>query len=277
MAVYAIGDVQGCYDPLQRLLAKVDFDPKHDRLWLVGDLVNRGPQSLAVLRFIRSLGNAAVAVLGNHDLTLLAVAEGYSRLRPKDTFQDILRAPDRDELLNWLRQRPLIHYDPELNFLVVHAGLAPQWDLQQALACASEVEEVLRGPDYREFLAAMFGNEPRLWHDDLSGMERLRCITNYLTRLRFCTDEGALSFTHKGALGSQPAALKPWFEAPGRCNTDINIVFGHWAALGFYRHRQMGIYALDSGCVWGNALTALRLDDAPEQIYCVSCADMHAK
>ena len=270
MAVYAIGDVQGCYDPLQRLLAKLAFDPNHDRLWLVGDLVNRGPQSLTVLRFIRSLGDSATAVLGNHDLTLLAVAEGYSRIRSKDTFQDILHAPDSGELLNWLRQRPLIHYDAKLNFLMVHAGLPPQWNLQQALACADEVEKVLRSPDYREFLAAMFGNEPCLWRNDLSGIERLRCITNYLTRMRFCTDEGALSFSHKGAPGSQPVTLKPWFETPGRCNTEINIVFGHWAALGFYR--RPGIYALDSGCVWGNTLTALRLD-APEQVYCVGCTD----
>ena len=270
MAVYAIGDVQGCYDSLQRLLAKLEFDPKQDCLWLVGDLVNRGPQSLAVLRFIRSLGTRAIAVLGNHDLTLLAVAEGYSQPRSKDTFQDVLRAPDCDELLNWLRRRPLIHYDAKLNFLVVHAGLAPQWDLQQALACAREVEKVLRGPDYRDFLAAMFGDEPRLWHDDLTGIERLRCIINYLTRMRFCTDEGALSFAHKGPPGSQPATLKPWFETPGRGTTGISIVFGHWAALGFYR--RPGIYALDSGCVWGNTLTALRLD-APEQVCYVSCAD----
>ena len=270
MATYAIGDVQGCYDPLQRLLAKIAFNAKHDRLWFVGDLVNRGPQSLAVLRFIRSLGDNAVTVLGNHDLTLLAVAEGCSRLRSKDTFQDILRAPDCDELLNWLRQRPLIHYDAKLNFLMVHAGLAPQWNLQQALTYAHEVEEILRGPGYRGFLDAMFGNEPHLWNDNLTGIERLRCITNYLTRIRFCTDDGALSLIHKGAPGSQPAALKPWFETANRCTSEINIVFGHWAALGFYR--QPGIYALDSGCVWGNTLTALRLD-APEQVCCVSCAD----
>jgi len=268
MAVYAIGDVQGCYDPLQRLLEELHFDPAQDTLWFAGDLINRGPQSLQVLRFIHSLGKSAIAVLGNHDLALLVVAEGFMRPRNKDTFQDILEAPDREPLLEWLRHRPLLHYDPELGFIMVHAGLAPQWDLEQALAYAAEVEAALRGPNYRTFLAQLFGSEPRVWRDDLQGIERLRFIVNCLTRMRFCSDEGVLCFDQHGPPGSQPAGLRPWFTVPGRRNAGLNIVFGHWAALGYYRNQ--GIYALDSGCVWGNRLTALRLD-APQEVHNVDC------
>jgi bis(5'-nucleosyl)-tetraphosphatase (symmetrical) len=271
VAVYAIGDVQGCYDPLQRLLEGLTFDPARDTLWFAGDLINRGPQSLQVLRLVRSLGDQAVTVLGNHDLTLLAVAEGYVQPKHKDTFHTILEAPDREPLLDWLRHCPLLHHDPELGFTLVHAGLPPQWNLEQAQARAQELEAVLRGPDYRGFLANMFGSEPRRWRNDLQGNERLRCIVNYLTRMRFCRDDGTLSFAQKGAPGSQPADLKPWFQAPGRRNADLNIVFGHWAALGY--HREPGIYALDSGCVWGNRLTALRLD-VPEDPCCVECWEM---
>jgi len=261
MAVYAIGDVQGCYDLLQRLLEKIAFDPTQDTLWLVGDLVNRGPQSLEVLRLACSLGERAVAVLGNHDLTLLAVAEGLRPHKRKDTLQALLRAPDSAELLHWLRQCPLLQHDPKLGFTMVHAGLAPGWDLATAQACAGEVEAVLRGPDYRDFLAVMFGNEPRYWRDDLQGSERLRFIVNSFTRMRFCDPVGGLDFVHKGPPGSQPADLMPWFAVPGRRSVDLRIVFGHWAALGFYR--QPGIYALDSGCAWGNRLTALRLEPDP--------------
>jgi bis(5'-nucleosyl)-tetraphosphatase (symmetrical) len=270
MAVYAIGDVQGCYDPLQRLLDTLRFDPGTDRLWFAGDLINRGPQSLATLRFIRSLAGRAVAVLGNHDLTLLAVAAGHVKAKKPDTYDEILSAPDRDELIDWLRHRPLLHHDDELGFTMVHAGLAPQWDLQQALDCARELESTLQNSRVDDFLSRMFGSEPKRWSDDLQGFERLRFITNCLTRMRYCTTDGTLSFAEKGPPGSQPAHLLPWFRVPGRKNSDLNIVFGHWAALGL--HREAGIYALDSGCVWGMQLSALRLDgDERGRIHQVSC------
>ncbi len=271
MAVYAIGDVQGCYDPLQRLLETLRFDPGQDVLWLVGDLVNRGPQSLQVLRLLRSLGDSAISVLGNHDLTLLAVAAGCRLTRSKDTFHGVLSAPDGEELLDWLRRRPLLHHDAELGFTMVHAGLAPQWDLEQALSGAAELEGTLRSPDYRAFLAQMFGDEPRLWCDDLQGRERLRFITNCLTRMRYCTPAGALDLKQKGPPGSQPPGLLPWFHVPGRRNAGLNIVFGHWATLGYYR--EPGIYALESGCCWGNALTALRLD-GPAEVHRMDCREL---
>jgi bis(5'-nucleosyl)-tetraphosphatase (symmetrical) len=268
MAIYAIGDVQGCYDPLQRLLEALAFDPTTDILWFTGDLVNRGPQSLQVLRLVYSLGDRAVTVLGNHDLTLLAVAEGYVRPKHKDTFHTILEAPDRELLLHWLRHRPLLHHDPILGFTLVHAGLSPQWDLLQAQSCATELETILRGPEQQFFLTNMFSSEPRIWHDDLQGIERWRYIVNCLTRIRFCSTDGALNFAEKGPPHSQPAHLVPWFLVPRRRNADLNIVFGHWAALGYYQ--KQGIYALDSGCVWGNRLTALRLDvsESPRHIEC---------
>jgi bis(5'-nucleosyl)-tetraphosphatase (symmetrical) len=259
MAVYAIGDIQGCYDPLLRLLDLLRFDPATDTLWLVGDLVNRGPQSVEVLRLVHSLGERAVVVLGNHDLTLLAVAAGQVKPKRKDTFHTILDAPDRGELLDWLRRRPLLHHDAALGFTMIHAGLPPQWDLALAQRCAVELEAILRGPDCEAFLARMFGGEPRCWRDDLAGYDRLRFTVNVLTRMRFCTADGTLSFTEKGPPGSQEPGLLPWFAVPGRRNADLNLVFGHWAALGYYR--APGIYALDSGCVWGNRLTAIRLDE----------------
>lgn len=259
MAVYAIGDIQGCYEPFRRLLDVLRFDPAADALWLVGDLINRGPQSLAVLRFVRDLGERAVAVLGNHDLTLLAVAAGHVKPKRKDTFDSILQAPDRAELLDWLRRCPLLHHDPLLDFTMVHAGLPPQWDLALAQRCAAEVETVLRGPSATDFLGQMFGGEPRRWRDDLSGYNRLRFITNALTRMRFCTPNGALSFDDKGPPGSQSSGLLPWFAVADRRSKNLHLVFGHWAALGYYR--EPGIFALDSGCVWGNRLTAIRLDE----------------
>lgn len=272
MAIYALGDVQGCYEPLQRLLEVVRFDPAQDTLWFAGDLINRGPHSLEVLRLVYSLGESAVVVLGNHDLTLLAVAEGFKEPRQKDTFLSVLDAADRDRLLTWLRRRPILHHDAQLGFTMVHAGLAPQWNLDQVLSCAAEVESALHGSDYRNFLAHMYGSEPRVWRDDLQGMERLRFIVNCLTRIRFCTAEGALSFDQKGPPGSQPDGLWPWFKVPGRRNADLNVIFGHWSSQGFYR--EPGIYALDSGCVWGNKLTALRLD-GPEEVYSVDCSNIN--
>lgn len=268
MAVYAIGDIQGCYDPLQRLLELIRFDPAADTLWLTGDLINRGPKSVAVMRLVKDLGGQAVTVLGNHDLTLLAVAEGFVPLKRKDTFHEILEAPDREDLIHWLRHRPMLHHDPHLGYVMVHAGLPPQWDLALATGCARELEAVLQGERHRDFLAQMFGSEPRVWHEGLTGVERLRFTVNALTRMRFCHEDGSLNFDQKGPPGSQPKDLKPWFLAPGRRNADLKVVFGHWAALGYYRDR--GIYALDSGCVWGGQLTALRLDGA-EEVFRVGC------
>ncbi len=259
MATYAIGDVQGCYDPLRRLLDLLRFDPAADVLWLVGDLINRGPHSVEVLRLVHGLGERAVAVLGNHDLTLLAVAAGQAKPKRKDTFHSILDAPDRDELLDWLRRCPLLHHDPELGFTMTHAGLPPQWDLVLAQRCAAELAATLRGPDYQQFLARMFGGEPRRWRNGLTGYDRLRFTVNALTRMRFCAVDGSLSFAEKGPPGTQRPGLLPWFAVPGRRNADLKLVFGHWASLGYYR--VPGIYALDSGCVWGNRLTAIRLDE----------------
>lgn len=270
MAVYAIGDVQGCYDPLQRLLEKLRFDASQDQVWFTGDLINRGPHSLKVVRLVRSLGERAITVLGNHDLTLLAVAEGHVALRRKDTFHDLLHAADRETLLEWMRHRALMHYDPDLNFILVHAGLAPSWDLRQAQTLAAEVQAVLQSPHYNDFLAQMYNDEPRRWCDDLKGIPRLRCIVNYFTRMRYCHGDGALDYVHKGPLGTQAAHLIPWFQLPARRHTGLNIVFGHWAALGLYQDK--GIYGLDSGCSWGARLTAMRLD-APEETYWVNCSE----
>lgn len=266
MAVYAIGDVQGCLDELQRLLDRLRFDPAADRLWFAGDLVNRGPQSLETLRFIRALGERAVSVLGNHDLHLLAISRYADRLKARDTLLPILEAPDRDALLDWLRQRPLFHHDATLGYSLVHAGLPPQWDLDQALACSREVEAVLRD-DTRcgDFLAHMYGNQPDTWSAQLTGHDRLRFIVNACTRLRYCTPEGRMEFRHSGPPGSQPPGFLPWFEVPGRASRGLNILFGHWASLD--RAGGPGIHPLDTGCVWGRQLTALRLDtDSPQRI-----------
>ncbi len=268
MAVYAVGDVQGCYDPLRRLLDQLSFDPSCDRLWLVGDLVNRGPASLATLRFIRQLGDAAVTVLGNHDLHLLAVAHRRDRYRRKDTFNDILAAPDGEELLHWLRYRPLLHRDAQLQTTMVHAGLPPQWDLPLAQACAEELAAVLRSEEGDAFLAQMYGNKPDHWSSTLAGWDRLRFTCNCLTRMRFCTSDGRLDLEHKGAPGSQPAYLFPWYQVPGHRSVKETLVFGHWSTLGYLHHGR--VHALDSGCVWGGFLTALRLDGShlPYQIRC---------
>lgn len=256
MAIYAIGDVQGCHAELLALLDKIAFDPGTDQVWFVGDLVNRGPRSLETLRTIRDLGGAAVSVLGNHDLHLLAVAAGISRTKHRDTFGDVLAAPDRDELLHWLRHRPLLHEDR--GFYLIHAGLPPQWTVDQVPALAREVEAAIQGDSHAEFLTHMYGNQPDRWNDTLSGMDRLRFITNCFTRLRYCTRGGRADFKQKGRPGTQPAELLPWFDIPGRKSADMNIVFGHWSTLGF--HISLGAYCLDTGCLWGGELTALRLD-----------------
>lgn len=270
MSIYAIGDLQGCHAELERLLDRLDFDPAVDRLWFAGDLVNRGPESLAVLRRVRALGDSAIVVLGNHDLHLLAVAAGNAKHSKKSTLGAILRAPDRDELLDWLRRQPMLHHDPDLGLTLVHAGLPPQWDLAEALTCARELETVLRSDDYSEFLHAMYGNEPARWSPDLGGIERLRFITNVLTRLRFCTPDGTLALKEKGEIGSQEPGLLPWFQVPGRRTRQDRIVFGHWSALGYWSGEN--VWAIDSGCLWGGALTALRLDSEPLEPIQIECA-----
>jgi len=258
VAIYAIGDLQGCFKPFLKLLDRLHFKPRNDQLWLVGDLVNRGPQSLKVLRFVRSLGDSAKVVLGNHDLNLLAVAHGDRNHHPRDTLTAILNAPDRDQLLDWLRHQPLLHHDKKIGYTMVHAGLPPQWDLAQAQTCAARVEKVLRGKHYREFLLHMYGNQPNKWHKSLDGWARLRFTTNALTRIRYCSEDGHLDMDHHGPIGSQPKGLMPWFKVPGRASKDLKLVFGHWSTLGTIV--KPGLIALDSGCVWGEHLSAIRLD-----------------
>jgi bis(5'-nucleosyl)-tetraphosphatase (symmetrical) len=257
VATYAVGDVQGCYEPLRRLLDQIGFAQETDRLWFVGDLVNRGPDSLAVLRFVKSLGDRALVVLGNHDLHLLARAEGRPGNARKDNLDDILEAPDRNDLLAWLRYRPLVHHDADKGFTMVHAGFPPQWDLRLALDCARELESVLRGTGYRDFLRAMYGDEPALWSAELTGMDRLRFITNCLTRMRYCDPLGRLDLSAKGHPGTQPAGTMPWFRIPWRATRGERIVFGHWSTLKWLA--EDNVWSLDTGCLWGGHLTAVRI------------------
>ncbi|MBV5311200.1 symmetrical bis(5'-nucleosyl)-tetraphosphatase [Chromatium okenii] len=261
MPIYAIGDIQGCLTELQILLHQLQFNPQQDRLWLVGDLVNRGPDSLAVLRFIRTLGDAAVVVLGNHDLHLLALAAGNLKHANKSNLDAVLQAPDRDELLHWLRQRPLLHHDAARELTLIHAGLPPQWTLADARAAASELENVLRSDDYQTFLLAVYGNQPAQWSPNLTGIDRLRFITNCLTRLRFCTPDGRLALKEKGEIGSQTPGLIPWFQVANRRTRHDRIIFGHWSTLGYYAGDN--VWAIDSGCLWGGTLTALRVEPLP--------------
>ena len=265
MATYAIGDLQGCYEPLQRLLDRIRFDAARDRLWLVGDIVNRGPDSLATLRCVHSLGEAALTLLGNHDLHLLAVAEGFAKLKRDDTLEDVLTAPDREVLLEWLRQQPLMHY--EAGYAMVHAGLLPSWSVTRALELAAEVEAALRASNYRSFLARMYGNQPGRWDEDLTGYDRLRVIVNAMTRMRVCTMDGTMEFAHKGKPGGMPKGYLPWFAVPNRRSLDTTVIFGHWSALGLVL--EPNVVGLDTGCVWGRQLTALRLED--RQLFQVGC------
>lgn len=259
MAVYAVGDLQGCLEPLKCLLERVAFDPLKDRLWLAGDLVNRGPQSLETLRYLYAMRDALVVVLGNHDLHLLAVAHNVERMKKQDTLREILDAPDRQELIDWLRRQKLVHHDPALGFAMVHAGIPPQWTLKKALKRAAEVEGVLRDDQLLPlFLDGMYGNEPAKWDSELEGIARLRTITNYFTRMRFCTADGTLDLNSKESADNPPPGFAPWFAFPERKTLGQKLIFGHWAALEG-RCDEPGLFALDTGCVWGGSLTLLDL------------------
>jgi bis(5'-nucleosyl)-tetraphosphatase (symmetrical) len=267
MAIYAIGDVQGCHPELQRLLDRLRFDPASDRLWFCGDLVNRGNGSLEVLRLVHGLREHCVVALGNHDLSLLAIAEREpeARARTNQDLRRVLEAEDGPVLIDWLRGQSLLHHDATLGFTLVHAGLAPSWTLKQAQHVAHEVERALRGPGHHALLQRMFGNRPARWSSRLHGHDRLRAAINIFTRMRYCDAHGRIDFDAKGPPGSQRTGLYPWFEVPGVRTRDTRIVCGHWSALG--RFAGLGIYAIDTGCVWGGKLTALRLDrEDPEFI-----------
>lgn len=265
MATYAFGDVQGCFQEMQQLLSRIGFSQRADRLWFVGDLVNRGPKSLEVLRFVRDLGDRAVAVLGNHDLHLVTQHEGFERPRKDDTFRDLLEAPDARSLVGWLRTRPMMHV--EGGYAMVHAGLLPQWSVSQAHSLGKEVEAALRGADYQAFLSNMYGSQPDQWSDALTGWDRLRVIVNAMTRLRFCTPEGKMDFRAKGS--KPPPGHVAWYDL--RNDKEV-IVCGHWSALGLKTGERLA--ALDSGCVWGGKLTAMRLED--RAVYQVPCAGYQA-
>lgn len=260
MSTFAIGDLQGCNDDFLELLSLIHFDETRDRLLLVGDLVNRGPASLDTLRTVRSLGTACISVLGNHDLHLLAAAQDRSRLKPGDTLDEILDAPDADALLDWLAERPLAWRDPDSGTLLLHAGVPPQWTAEQTLALAHEAAQVLRESRGKAFFEQMYGDRPDRWSEYLRGAERTRFVINCLTRLRYCTPHGQLRLRDKGPPGSQSAGALPWFEAPGRRTAGTPIVFGHWSALGRVEWPEHQVYGLDTGCVWGGQLTALNLN-----------------
>lgn len=257
MSTYAVGDIQGCYDSLRRLLDICDFDPAADNLWLVGDLVNRGPRSLETLRFVRALGSSATTVLGNHDLYLLMIAEGFGKRGKDDTLDAVLKAPDCEELLGWLRQQALCHLAD--GYCMVHAGLLPQWTVLAARRLADEVEQALRGDSYRELMANLWGSEPADWSEALEGWSRLRVIVNALTRMRFCSPAGVMEFRTKGEVSKAPAGYLPWFDVPGRKSAGSVLITGHWSALGL--QIRPDLLALDSGCLWGGHLTAVRLED----------------
>ena len=271
MAIYVIGDIQGCYTELRQLLEQIRFDPVADKVWLVGDLVNRGPGSLEVLRLVKSLGDSAVTVLGNHDLHLLAVAEGVAELNRNDTLDEILNAPDRDELLRWLRNQRLMY--AQGGYVLVHAGLLPQWSVAQAGSLAREVEAALRGDDHVKFLAHMYGNAPHDWDDELTGHQRLRVIVNAFTRMRICTKEGEMEFKFKGEVENIPAGYMPWFDVPKRASSKATVICGHWSALGLLVNEK--VIALDTGCLWGGPMSAIRLED--RQLFQVSCNNPVAK
>ncbi len=269
MATYAIGDIQGCYQQFLKLLNKIRFDPTSDRLLLTGDLVNRGPQSLAVLRYAIQYETSVDIVLGNHELHLLAVLDGTKPMRDVDTFHDIVRAPEREQIRQWLGSRPMAIHDPTLNILMTHAGVHPDWTLDDCLRHAQQIESILRSPERPAMLRHMFGNKPRRWSESYTGWRRTRFIINALTRMRYLTTTGKMDFTEVCAPGRQPTDLVPWFDLPTRRTINTTIVFGHWASLGVYH--QPGLLALDSGCCWGRRLSAARLDCHPIEILSVRC------
>lgn len=265
--IYLMGDLQGCCQPLERMLQTIDFSPSRDHLYVLGDLVNRGPDSLGVLRRLRGLDNAATCLLGNHDLHLLAVAHGVRKPHRSDTLEPILNTPDRDEWLGWLRQQRLAVH--EQGWLMVHAGVVPQWDAAQTVALAGEVETLLRSPEVGEFLTLMYGNEPARWDDSLQGVDRWRCVVNSLTRLRFCAADGTMEFATKEGAGGAPEGYMPWFEVPGRRTRGTPVAFGHWSTLGLINRDDL--LALDTGCLWGGHLTAVRVDGATREVIQIPC------
>ena len=261
MTTYAVGDIQGCLQPLQQLLEEVDFNPDSDSLWVVGDMVNRGPDSLGTLRFLRQLGPSVIAILGNHDLHFLALAYHTTKAHRSDTLEELLAAPDLPELIDWIRHCKLMHTDTTLGYTMVHAGIAPQWSLEQALALAHELESTLQSDSKIEpYLTAMYGNEPNCWHNDLTGNDRLRAITNYFTRLRFCKADGTMELTSKTGIDQTPSGYAPWFSFSNRITRQDKIIFGHWAALEG-KTLTPNVFALDTGCIWGGKLTLMRLND----------------
>lgn len=268
MANYAIGDVQGCFEHLQDLLKQFHFDPNNDTLWFCGDLVNRGPKSLETLRFIKSLGTSAITVLGNHDFHLLAIANGNLSRKEDSHFDDILAAPDRDELMHWLRQKPLLHLDKQLGYVITHAGIHPMWDLETAIKCAEDVHQYMIGDGFYDLIKELYGNQPDQWDPQLTGIERMRFIINSFCRMRYCDAQGKLHLSFKQPIEQKPAHLYPWFDVPNRQQLPIRILFGHWASLQCQVDVEH-IYGLDSGCVWGNCLTAMRLED--KQRFSVKC------
>jgi bis(5'-nucleosyl)-tetraphosphatase (symmetrical) len=266
--IYLLGDLQGCGDPLAQMLQEVAFSPSRDHLYVLGDLVNRGPDSLGVLKRLSALGSSATCLLGNHDLHLLAVAQGVRKPHKSDTVAQILDAPDREHWLNWLRHQKMAVQAH--GWLMVHAGVLPQWDAAQTLALAAEVEAMLQGPDLATFLPLMYGNEPVQWRDELQGPERLRCVINSLTRLRFCSADGSMEFATKEGSGGAPQGYMPWFEVPGRRTEGVPVAFGHWSTLGLINRDDL--LSLDTGCVWGGQLTAVRLTDTGREVIQIPCA-----
>ncbi len=269
MTTYVIGDVQGCFDELLELVDYIAFNPKKDQLWFVGDLVNRGPKSIETLRWVKSLGNSAVTVLGNHDLHLLAAHAGAKDIQTGSSLHTALQAEDIGELVHWLRKQSLIRYNKALKFAMVHAGLAPQWSIKDALRYAKEVENALQSKKYKDFLFNMYGDLPNQWDGRLKGWNRLRTITNFMTRVRYCNDNGVMSFTEKGTPGTQRASMKPWYEIPSRKSQNTTIVFGHWSTLG-HKHEH-NIISTDTGCLWGGQLTAIKIEPESLTIYQLNC------
>lgn len=269
MATYAIGDVQGCYDDLVRLLDKIQFDATNDQLWFCGDIINRGPKSLETIRFIKSLNDSAITILGNHDLHFLAVASLDNKPARHDTFSDILNANDKDELVNWLRFQKLFHHDPALDISMVHAGIPIQWTINDAIAFSTEIENALQSDKAYDFFTHMYGNYPHQWHDSLKSWDRYRFITNVFTRMRYCGIDGRPDYKFKGDIGTQPSHLTPWFMHEKRLTKDDDIIFGHWSTLS--NVKQKNIYAIDTGCLWSQNLTALRIDTEIKQRIQIDC------